>query len=773
MNVIGKSIPKKDGPAKVSGSAKFTTDYFAPNMLHAKMVTSPYAHANIVSIDIEKASTMPGVKAILTGDSYAGLVGVLYEDHPILAKNKVRYNGEPVAVVVANSEVEAKNAADEIKIEYEQLPVINSPSEAFKEGATLVHENMESYRIIKGVHPILNTNVANHVMIRKGNIQLGWEQSEIVVEGNFTMPQADHIAMETRNVRAEIKADGRVIIHTSSQAPFIVRKLISRYFSVDEGKIVVNTPFVGGAFGGKAAVQLEFIAYMASKAVGGQMVKLVNTREEDMITSPVKIGLETKIKVGSTKTGQLKAMEIIFLVDGGAYSNMAVGITKSIASNCTGPYNVESVHCDSYCMYTNHPFATSFRGFGHGEFTFAIERMMDMLAEKLNMDPLELRRKNAIEEGNTSPTQVEITKSNVGDLAKCIDRLENLMNWDEGPVVYMENGNIRAKGISCFWKAPSTSTDAVSGAIVTFNSDGSVNLSVGSTEIGPGTKTTLAQILAQKLKMDVDKVHVTMEVNTELNPVHWKTVASMTTYMVGRAVLEAAEDAIVQLKSIAAIVLRCPPRDLDVGNGRVFVIDNPSFYVDITEIVYGYMYANGNSIGGQIIGSGSFIMKHVSTLDPVTGKGKPGPAWTLGAQGVEVELDINNLTYKILKAYSVLDAGNVINLKGAQGVVMGGMTMGLGLATREGFIFDNNGIIKNPNLRTYKIISYGERPEFIVDFVETPQLDAAYGGRGIGELGLVGMPAALGNALSRAIEGNINSLPITPQLIWETKEGGM
>lgn len=771
MNPIGVSVPKKDGPDKVSGAARYTIDHYSPDMLYAKMITSRYAHAKIKSIDTEKASKMPGVKAILTGNSFIHLVGVLYEDRPILARDKVRYYGEPVAVVVANSEVEAKRAMEEVKIQYEPMPVVNSPSEAFKVDAPLVHENMSSYRVIKDVMPKPDTNIVNHVKIRKGNMEVGWSASEIIVESTFTIPQSDHIALETRNVTAEIKPDGRVIIYTSSQGPFIVRKLLSRYFGMPEGNIIVNTPYVGGAFGGKAAVDLEFIAYLATYAVGGKKIKLVNTREEDITSSPVKIGLEAKIKFGSTKTGKLEAAEITYLVDGGAYSNMAVGITKSIASDCTGPYNIENLWCDAYCMYTNHPYATSFRGFGHGEFTFAIERTMDMLAEKLNMCPVELRLKNAIKPENYSPTKVKLTMSNSGNLTKCIEKLKDLINWEEGRIVDLGNGKVRAKGISCLWKAPSTPTDAVSGAIVTFNADGSVNLSIGSAEIGPGTKTILAQILAKKLGIGVEKVHVTMEVNTELNPIHWKTVASMTTYMVGRAIIEAGEDAIRQLKSIAGIILRCPPMDLEVERGKVYVKDDPSFFVDITKIVYGYKYKNGNSIGGQIIGHGSFIMRHVSTLDKDTGKGKPGPSWTVGAQAVEVEFNTMDYTYKILKAASVLDAGKVINPKAARGVVMGGMSMGLSLASREGFIFDDAGVILNSRLREYKITSFGENPDFLVDFVETPQIDAAYGGRGIGEHGLVGMPAALGNVLSLAAKIDLNHLPLTPEMIWKAKGG--
>ena len=770
---IGLSLQRKDSFDKINGAVKYNIDFNAPGILHARMVTSPFAHARIISIDASAAIKLPGVRAVITGNAYNGLVGVLYEDRPVIARDKVRYHGEPVAVVVADTLYEANEAAKLIKIEYEPLPVVNLVEQAVLPGSPLVHENMKYYRILKPVYPELNTNIANHVKIRKGDMNKGWSESEVIAEATFSLPQGDHVAMEQRNARAEIKADGRVIIHTSSQSPFIVRKLIRRYFGVDEGKVIVNTPLVGGAFGGKAAVQLEFIAYLASKAVGGRPVKLVNTREEDMLTSPVRIGLTAKIKLGASKDGILKAAEITYLVDTGAYSDMGAGITKSIATDCTGPYKIDNVNCDSLCVYTNHPYATSFRGFGHAEYTFAIERAMDILACKLNIDPFELRLTNVIASGDTTPTQVELTESKIGDLKKCLVELRKIINWDAGQRIDLGNNKIRSKGVGCFWKTPSTPTDAVSSAILTFNPDGSINLNIGSVELGTGTKTILAQILAERLKMDAGNINVTMEVNTELNPVHWKTVASMTTYMVGRAILEAAEDAVKQLISIASAVLRYPPQDLDVANGRVTAKDNPDINLDITEIVHGYKYPNGNSIGGQIIGRGSFIMKQLTVLDKETGKGNPGPAWTVGAQAVEVEFDTHECTYRVLKAVTVIDSGRTINPDTATGVVAGGMSMGLSLAKNEGFIYNSDGIIQNPNLRTYRIMHIGEEPEYIVHFVETPQIDAPFGARGIGEHGDLAIPAALANSLSSAAGVNISQLPITPESIWrKRKEGG-
>ncbi len=771
MDIIGENVPRKEALEKVTGAAKYTNDDIRPGLLHVKMTTSTYAHANIVSIDTSKAWKVPGVRAIVTGKQFPFLTGTPLEDRPPIAIDKVRYYGEPVAVVVADYEFQAKKAAELIKVAYEPLPVVNSVSEAIKRTAPLIHENLGRYKRVEEVYPEDNTNIANRTKIRKGDMQKGWMKSEVIVTANVSFPQSDHAAMETRCARAEILPDGRAIIHSASQSPFVIKKVISRYFQIHPGKVIVHTPLVGGAFGGKVSIQLEFIAFLASYAVGGRMVKIVNTREEDFITSPVHIGLDARVKLGCTKSGELIAAEIIYLFDGGAYSDRAAIISRAAAADCTGPYNIENVWCDSLCIYTNHPYATAFRGFGHSELTFAIERAMDLLANKLNMDPLELRLKNAIAPGNTSPTQVPLNVSNIGDLSKCLEKLRGLMNWNEGQRIKIGNNKVKAKGIGCFWKNSNTPTNAGSGAVLTFNPDGSISLSCGVVEIGQGTKTALAQIVAETMKMDINQIHVRMEVNTETNPEHWKTAASRSLFMAGRAVLAAAEDAINQLREVASIVLRCAPEELAVGRGRVFLKSEPNIGISIQEIAYGYTYPNGNSIGGQVIGRGSYILKHLTKLNPETGAGNPGPEWTVGVQAVEVEFDIKNYTYRIIKAASVIDAGKVINMKAAYGQIMGGMCLGLSFASREAFSFSSTGVIQNTQLRTYKIMRLGENPKYIIDFVETPNIEGPYGLRGLGEMGVIGIPAALANSLSLASEVELNQLPLTPELIWKTKKG--
>ncbi|WP_188455064.1 xanthine dehydrogenase family protein molybdopterin-binding subunit [Virgibacillus oceani] len=771
--VIGKSVPRVDMPDKAFGRTKYTNDVTIPGVLHAKLHTSTRAHAVIKSINLAKAWEVPGVRAILTGDAFPFPVGPMLADRPPLAVNKVRYCGEPIAVVVADNIHQAKKAATLIDVEYEDLPVVNSPAEAMKSNAQLIHENLSNYKVqVKGVYPTPNTNIANLTKIRKGNMQTGWEASDITIESRVSFTPADHAALETRCARVEILSNGRVMVYSSTQGPFYVRKLLSEFFHIDAGMISVQTPLVGGAFGGKGTVQLEFIAYLASRAVGGKMVKIENSREEDLIMSPVHIGLDASVKLGATKDGKLKAAEIKFLFDSGAYSDTGAGISKAAASDCTGPYAIENVHCDSYCVYTNHPYATSFRGFGHPELTFAVEKAMDKLAARLQVDPFELRLLNAIGPGDTTPTQVNLNASNIGDVSSCLTKIRNLIGWNPNKNVQTtRDGKIRTKGISCFWKTSSTPPNATAGAVLTFNTDGSINLNCAAVELGQGTKTVLGQILAEKLKMDTKDIHVTLEVNTQYDPHQWKTVASSTTMIAGRAVLAAAEDAIKQLKNVGSTVLKSSPEDLDIAKGRIFLKDSPEYGVKITDVAVGYKYPNGNTVGGLVVGNGSYNVRHLTPLDPETGFGKPGPQWGVGAQAVEVEYNPKDYTYKIVKAATVLDAGKVINPQAAIGQMRGGMYLGLSWATRESFTFDDKGIVLNPQLRTYDILRASETPEYLVDFVETPLVDGPYGARGMGEYGVIGMAGALANSLSAACAADLNQLPLTPELIWKLVEG--
>ncbi len=336
----------------MSGDAKYTDDFIPKGILTAKVVTSSCSHAKIKSIDITEAALIPGVKAVLTGEHYDLLCGPIIQDRPPLAKEKVRYCGEPVAIVVADSEFAASKAALLVKIDYEPLPVVNSPSEAVRETAAILHEKLGGYKTaVQDVYPEPGTNICDRRQIRKGDVQKGFSESDVVAEGHFILPQSDHIAMETRAAQARISADGTVFIRSASQSPHEIRKEISKAFRLEEGKVIVEVPFVGGGFGGKAPVQLEFLAYMASKAVGGREVRIINSREHDIVASPCRMGLEATIKMGATKDGRLKAAQMKFLVDTGAYSDIGPRLAKAVQVDCTGPYNIQNVYCDALCVY--------------------------------------------------------------------------------------------------------------------------------------------------------------------------------------------------------------------------------------------------------------------------------------------------------------------------------------------------------------------------------------------------------------------------------------
>lgn len=770
--IVGKSEKRIDAVEKATGKLRYISDYAVPGMLYAKLVTSTQAHAIIKSIDTLEAWNVPGVRAIVTGEVFPFHIGPILADRPPLAFGKVRYFGEPVAIVVADSEHQGKLAASKVKVEYEPLPVVNSVQHAFQTDAPLVHDNSGDYiKITDDVYPVHGTNIGSHIKIRKGDIGSVWANCAETISASYSFNLSDHAAMETRSTRVEINPAGKVIVHSCSQSPYMIKKVFNQFFNIEVGNVIVHIPLLGGAFGGKGAIQLEPLAYLASKAVGGKMVKLQYEREEDMITAPCHIGLDATIKLGVTKEGKLMAGQYTFLIDSGAYTDQAAGMTQAIALDCTGPYDVANVWCDSYCMYTNHPFATSFRGYGHPELTFAIERTMDILAKQLNMDPIELRILNVIKPGDTTPTQTVLTSNNIGDTEKCIIRAKELIGWDEGQRIEVGKNLVRVKGISLFWKTSKTATNAQAGAVITFEADGTVNLNCAAIELGQGTKTALAQILAEKLNMSMDKIHVTMEVNTQYDPHQWSTVASSTTFLAGRAVLAAAENAIIQMKKTASIVLQCSEEDLEVGGGRIYLLPDPAYGVEIKDIALGYTFPSGHAVGAQIIGTGSYIQRHLTPMDKETGFGKPGLWWSVGSQAVEVEWDERDFTYKILKAVTVLDGGTIINPMMATQQMRGGMYLGLSFASSESFHFNENGVVENPDLRTYHMLRYGEQPvEYLVDFIETPSADGPYGARGIGEYGVIGMAAALANGLSEAAQVELNELPLIPELIWRTKK---
>ena len=710
------------------------------------------------------------MRGVFSDADFTARIGFYLGDKPPLARGVVRCFGEPVVAVVADDEAAAPAAIRLVEVDYEPLPVVRAPREALAPGAPVLHPQMADYAHIPAILPEPGSNVGNRTRIRKGDVLRGFAEAEVEAEVDVSFPPGDHVALEPRVTLAGIRPDGQVMIHSSTQSPYNVRIVMSRTFGIPPGKITVIAPAVGGGFGGKAGIQLEPLAYLLSERLGGRTVRVANTREQDLVSSPGRPGLQARVRLGARRDGTLTAADIEFLFDSGGYADYAVNVSRAAAYSCTGPYRVPNVRADSLSVYTNHPFATAYRGFGHIEMTYAVERAMDRLAEVLDMDPVTLRLRNVVARGDTTPTR-DVLDDNTGDLAGCLRQAAGSVDWQAGSRVVVDDHTIRAKGISCFWKAPAIPTFTDAAAILSFNEDGSVNLITGAVEIGQGTHTGLAQIVAERLAVEPEHVHVVTEIMTDRAAHDWTTAASRTLFMAGRAALAAAVDAVDQIKRVAAAPLRCPEEDLEVGGGRVFLRDNPEHGLDLGRVVTGYVYPDGNAIGGPIIGRGAYVARHLSGLDPETGEGRPGLEWTLGAEAVDVEVDLRDGRYRVLQSVCVMDVGRVINPALARGQVVGAMAMGIGYATREAFAFDGAERVVNGKLRDFKILRFGEQPEYTVRFMETPQGDGPYGARGLGEQGIVGMPAALAAAFSRAVGVQLFTLPITPEVLWRALQG--
>ena len=760
---------RNDAWLKVSGKAKYNDDNVSTSCLQARLLTSVFAHARIISIDTAGAFRVPGVRAVVTGQNCPQLTGSILQDMPVLAIGRVRYFGEPVAIVVADEEWQAAQGVKQLQVQYDPLPIVNSIEEALLPSPTLVHPALMQYtHTVEDVYPEMNSNISNHTKIRKGNMDYGWACCDVVVEGEYRIPQANHAYMETRNARAQILPNGQICIHSASQAAHAARALIAKYFKLPESSIIIEAPFVGGGYGGKVNPHPEIMAFIASRAVNGQEVRICLTREESFYSSACKIGAKAHMKLGADKNGRLQAMQAQFFIDSGAYTDTAPVMARAAAASCSGAYSVPCIECDSLCVYTNHVYTTSFRGFGHGVSTFAMERSMEKLANQLGIDAAALRRINALREGDYTPTQVKMTLSNLGNLEACIDKTLQLIEWGNGMAVETKKDLTRTKGIACFCKTSSSPTDASSSAIVQFCSDGSVNLNCSVIECGPGMTTALPRLLSERLGIGFDKIVMNMDVNTHSHPEHWKTVASMSTYMAGNAIIAAADDAIRQLKANAALALRCVPEDIVLENECAHLREDKSISLPFKDICFGIKTSEGNAMGGPVIGRGHFIMKNLSMLDRETGKGQPGPYWTVGAQAVEIEYDRCEQTYRLVKAVTVIDAGKVLEPECAAGQVLGGMNTGLGLATRECYHYDTSGELKDTSLRTYKLMHFDENPIFIAEFIETPNLSGPMGARGIGEHSVLGMPPALACALCKAANVQLDTLPITFESLWNT-----
>lgn len=768
---VGKDIPRIDAFEKVTGTALYTADMKLQGMLHAKLLKSPHAHARIIRIDTSEAEKLLGVRAILTGKAVPYKFGIYMQEKEMLAQEKVRHVGEPVVAVAADTEEIAEQAVELIKVEYEELPAVFDQRDAMKDGAPLVHERLHEYKHAPFIFPKPHTNIANHFKLRKGDVERGFAEADVIVENEFSQPQIHHVQMETHSSIGQWLPNGQINVWTSAQSPFAVRQLLSIGLGVPIHKIDVQVPYVGGAFGGKAGLHWEPLVVLLSKKAGGRPVKLVMSREEQFHTVAVRQGLYARIKTGVKRDGEITAEEIEYIWDSGANADYAVNIGRAAGYACTGPYEVSNIKCDSLTIYTNHPYGTAYRGFGYPELHWAIERQMDLVAREIGMDPIEFRLKNATLPGCITATGEKL-REDAGRVDECIKAVAKEIGWGSKT---KQGKKTRGKGIAALWKAPAMPSFASSSAVVKLNEDGTVILLIGSIEIGQGTPTAFAQLVAEGLQIPIERVKVINRRETDYVPYSWQTVASRGTFMDGNAVLRAVEDLKRQVKATAAQVLGMPEDALTIADGRVFVAREPEKGLSLGEVATCGILPDGRGIRGPILGYGYYTAEGLTNLDPETGQGLPALMWTFGAQGAEVEVDPETGDVRVLKVVTALDLGKALNPSLVKGQVYGGNVQALGQALIEEFIFDEKGALLNNNLTDYKIPRAPDIPdEFVPIMIENPQRNAPYGARGIGEHTTVSLQPAVANAVYDATGVDIYDLPMTREKVWKAlrkKEG--
>ncbi|MGH4124554.1 MAG: xanthine dehydrogenase family protein molybdopterin-binding subunit [Clostridium sp.] len=766
---IGKPINRAKALEKVTGQANYTADLEFSGMLYAKCLYSPYARAEIVSIDVSEAKALAGVKAVLIGDDIPYLVGLYMVDKRILARGTVRYQGEPVVAVAAVDEKTAEIAVSKIKIEYKKLPSIQTIDEAL-EGKILVHEDINDLEYIKGVFfPQPDSNIASWNKTIKGDIKSGFEEADLIVENKLTLPAVAHAPMETHVAIAQADTyTNKVKIWSSTQSPFGVRKLLAKALNISTADIQVIVPYVGGGFGGKAGIHLEPLVTVLSRACKGRPVKLTATREEEFNQLPTRAGMRGHVKTGVKKDGKITAVEIYYDWDSGAYADYGVNVGKSATYSGAGPYEIPNIELHSRTLYTNKVFSTAYRGFGHLETHWVMERQMDMVAQKLGMDPYEFRRVNILRPGSHTISG-EVINENSGRPEECLVAVAKEIGWtgyqsEKRRKENFNTGKIRGKGLACLQKAPAMPPHTSTSAIMQMDDDGNIRIMIGAIDIGQGANTIMAQIAAEVLDMPIEKVVVIGDTDTSSHPYDWSTVASKYTFMGGNAVKKCAENMLQQMKEMAAQALRTSTQDLAHGDEYIYHIHHKHRRIKYKDLALGYAFENGNGIGGPLIAKGTYMADGLTFLDPVTGQGFPALDWTFGAHGVEIEVDIETGDIQIIKIASAFDIGQAINKKLVEGQIMGGVLQGIGSAIVEGYKFSPEGRLMNPSFTDNKIPTAKDIPiEIIPILIENPQPDGPFGARGIGEHPMISVPSAIGNALYDALGINFYKLPLSPE----------
>ncbi len=736
---VGRSIPRLEAHAKVTGRAEYVHNLRVPGMLIAKVFRSNVAHGRIRSIDVSAARAMPGVHAVYTGEDIRKLIaepyyGPAFHDQPILALDKVRYAGEPVAVVLALDAHVAEAAAQLISAEYDELPAVYDEVEAMTSKA-VVHEVLKpagTFADLKHLKNKSGTNIALDFHLRRGDVDKAFAEADHVFEHTFRTQQVLHLPLEPFATVA-VPGDNTLTLHSSTQSPSFVRSEIARLFGWPDNKVRVKVPYLGGGFGAKVYVKNEALA-AACAMLSNRPVKFATTMEEQfyMIT---KHATTLRIKSGVMNDGRILARECEVWWNGGAYADIGPRVTQKSGFTAAGPYEIDNVKIDSYALYTNLPAAGALRGFGIPQLVWAYESHTDMIARELKIDPLDIRRRNLLREGRPQATG---TLMHDAALDLVLERLATRMQWERSFDHGTETKR-RGRGIAIGFKASISPTTSM--AIVNLAADGSCSLYSSTVDMGQGSDTAMAQMVSEVMGIAVEKITV-VHPDTDVTPYDMATLGSRSTYHMGHAVKNAAEDARDKLFAMA--------RELGLSAETMPI-------PDIFKKKYGML-------AGNIVGVGSFIPPYQSP-DANGQTENATPFWMIGATGAEVEVDTETGEFKVTRLVNLVDVGKAINPAIVETQISGATVMQLGFTLTEQMNFAA-GQVTNASLADYKIPGIRDIPPMENEAVDANQRSGPFGAKGVGESGTFGVSPAIANAIDDAVGVRLTSLPLTAEAVY-------
>ncbi|MDO8689996.1 MAG: molybdopterin-dependent oxidoreductase [Dehalococcoidia bacterium] len=748
---IGKATPRVDAVEKATGSAIYAADIHLPRMLYGKALLSPLPHARIVRIDASRALALPGVRAVVTSEDTAGVrLGPMIKDQPVIATGKVRFVGEYVAAVAAADPDTAEEALGLIMVEYDELPAVFDPLEAMKEGAPVIHEDLLSYPM--GFKAARYGNVCTQARISHGDPTQGWAEAEVEVQGSFTTPAVHQGYLEPHASVASVDPSGRITVWCTAKGPFRTRLELSQVLNMPMSRIRVISPYLGGDFGGKGALSLEPLAVLLSRKAGFP-VKMELSRKQEFSCARTRHPCRMEIKVGARKDGALVVIEGRSVWDAGAYADTGPRVAGKAAC-LQGVYRVPHVRIDSYCVYTNKSTFGNCRAPGSPQTFFAIESAMDALAERLGMDPVDLRLKNVFADGDISPTGQKLHDPSI---RQTLERAAEASRWRSRP-----QSPGAGWGLACGdWH----SGTGPSSAAIKLNEDGTAVLFTGAVEHGSGTHTVLTQVMSEVLGIPVSSIS-RVSSDTDATPYESATGASRQTFNAGQTVKMAAEEVRRQLLERAADSLEAKASDLELADGKVRVKGSPEKAVTIRSLAM----AKGK---GPLVGSASQD-RPSPPYDPSYTEGVAGCSahgHTYAAQAAQVEVDRETGDVRVLRLVAAQDVGCAINPMAIEGQMEGGLAGGIGYALTEQIPFDQ-GRSAVDSLMDYRMPTAVDMPAIEPHIVEAPDPDGPFGAKSAGELPIVPTAGAIANAVYDAIGVRITDLPITPEKVLKALKRG-